>query len=50
MKLRPNRHRGARATAASKRPVVAPAQRPIHPEPPPRMYSLLLPPGFTGRW
>lgn len=37
------------AEAERKHPAAAQSPRPTLPEPPVRMYSLLLPPGFTRR-
>lgn len=48
MKLRPFHHYSARVRAPRGKtaPAATVAQR-IHPEPPVRVYSLLLPPAFT---
>jgi hypothetical protein len=49
MKIRMFRHRVVQHVAPEPKPVpVAPARRRVTSEPPPRVWSLLLPPGYTN--
>jgi hypothetical protein len=46
----PEREPKPPAAVPTPRPVLAETPRPVVPEYPARMYSLLLPRGFTARW